>query len=77
MKSGYYYIDKRVIMKVGDKEFYGKVVATKPITLFTLSEYVNYSGFGGVWKWLFEASQLYKTRKNPNKFEIVVIEVSS
>jgi len=74
-KSGYYYIGKSVVMKIGDEEFYGKVVATKPITLFTLSEYVGYSGFGGVWEWMYEASQLYKTRINPNKFEIVIIEV--
>ncbi len=60
---------------LGDKEFYGKVVATKPLTLFTLSEYVNYSGFGGVWEWLFEATQQYKAAMNPDKFEIVIIEV--
>ena len=75
MRTGYYYIGKKVTMKVGDKEFYGKVVATKPLTLFTLSEYVNYSGFGGVWEWLFEASQQYKAAMNPDKFEIVIIEV--
>lgn len=74
MRTGYY-IGKKVTMKVGDKEFYGKVVATKPITFSTLNEYVNYSGFCCVWEWLFEATQQYKVAMNPDKFEIVIIEV--
>ena len=77
MRTGYYYIGKKVTMKVGDRKFHGKVVATKPLTLFTLREYVNYSGFGGVWELLFEATQQYKVAINPDKFEIVVIEVLS
>ena len=75
-KSGYYHVDKRVIMKVGDKRFYGRVVATSPLTPFTLGEYAIYSGFESVEKWVAEAERLHKGRVDPNKFEIVVVKVS-
>jgi hypothetical protein len=74
-KSGYYYIGKRVVMKVGDKKFYGKVIAIAPLTPFSLSEYTDYSGFQSVEEWIAEASQLHKARIDPNKFEIVVIDI--
>ncbi len=44
--KGYYRVGKKVVMKVGDKKFYGKVIAIAPLIA-------------------------------PNKFEIVVVEVSS
>ena len=74
-KSGYYYIGKRVTMKVGDKVFYGRVIAIKPITPITLSQCVDYSGFENVEQWMYEAERLHKTRIDPSKFEIVIIEI--
>jgi len=74
-KSNYYKLGQRIVMKVGDKRFYGRVVATKPITLFTLSEHVDYSGFQSVEEWIAEAEKLHKGRIDPNKFEIIVVEV--
>ncbi len=76
-KSGYYYIGKRVVMKVGDKRFYGKVIAIAPLTPFSLSEYADYSGFQSVEEWIAEAERLHKARIDPNKFEIIVVEVNS
>ena len=76
-KSGYYYIGKRVVMKVGDKKFYGRVIAIAPITPFSLSEYTDYSGFQSVEEWITEAVKLHKGRIDPNKFEIIVVEVIS
>ena len=75
-KSGYYHIGKRVVMKVGDKKFYGKVIAIAPLTVFSLSEYADYSGFGSVEEWIAEAERLHKAKLDPNKFEIVVVELS-
>ena len=75
-KSRYYYIGKKVVMKVGDKRFYGKVIAIAPVTPFSLSEYVNYSGFGSVEEWIAEAERLHKAELDPNKFEIVVVKLS-
>ena len=75
-KAGYYRIGQRVIMKVGDRRFYGKVVAIAPVTPFSLSEYVDYSGFQGVEEWIAEAERLHKGRIDPNKFEIIVVEVN-
>jgi hypothetical protein len=76
-KFGYYHIGQRVIMKVGDKRFYGKVIAIAPVTPFSLSEYADYSGFQSVEEWMYEAEKLHKGRLDPNKFEIVIIEVLS
>jgi len=76
-KSGYHYINKRVVMKVGDKEFYGRVIAIEPIAPLTLSHYVKYSGFESVEEWMHEAERLHKAKIDSNKFEIVVIEASS
>jgi len=45
-KSGYYRLGQRVVMKVGDKRFYGKVIAIVPLS--SLSEYVGHSGFESV-----------------------------
>jgi len=72
-KSGYYYVGKRVVMKIGDKEFYGRVIAVEPISV--LSRYVKYSGFRSVEEWLQEAEKLHKGRIDPKRFEIIVIEV--
>jgi len=74
-RKGYYKLGKRVIVKVGDKRFYGKVIAIAPITPFSLSQYVDYSGFESVEEWVAEAERLHKAKIDPNKFEIVVVEV--
>jgi len=74
-RTGYYRVGKRVIAKVGDKRFYGKVIAIAPLTLFSLGQYVDYSGFESVEEWVAEAERLHKGRIDPNKFEIVVIEL--
>jgi len=74
-RKGYYRLGKRVIVKVGDKRFYGKVIAIAPVTPFSLSEYADYSGFESVEDWIAEAERLHKARIDPNKFEIVVVEV--
>jgi len=74
-RKGYYRVGKRVIVKVGDKRFYGKVIAIDPVTPFSLSEYADYSGFENVEEWVVEAERLHKGRIDPNKFEIVVVEV--
>jgi len=74
-RKGYYRLGKRVIVKVGDKRFYGKVIAIAPITPFSLSQYADYSGFESVEDWIAEAERLHKAKIDPNKFEIVVIEV--
>jgi hypothetical protein len=74
-RKGYYRLGKRVIVKVGDKRFYGKVIAIAPVTPFSLSEYADYSGFENVEEWVVEAERLHKGRIDPNKFEIVVVEV--
>ena len=74
-RKGYYRLGKRVIVKVGDKRFYGKVIAIAPVTPFSLSEYADYSGFESVEDWIAEAERLHKAKIDPNKFEIVVVEV--
>jgi len=75
-RKGYYRVGKRVIAKVGDKRFYGKVIAIAPITPFSLGEYAMYSGFQSVEEWIAEAERLHKDKLDPNKFEIVVLEVN-
>ena len=75
-KSGCYKLDQRVIMKVGDKKFYGKVIAIAPVTPLSLSEFMDYSGFGTVEEWIAEAEKLHKARIDPRKFEIIVLEVN-
>ncbi len=74
-RKGYYKVGQRVIVKVGDKRFYGKVVAIAPLTPFSLSEYVDYSGFQSVEEWIMEAERLHKAKLDPNKFQIIVVEV--
>jgi len=74
-RKGCYKVGKRVTVKVGDKRFYGKVIAIAPITPFSLSQYVDYSGFESVEDWIAEAERLHKAKIDPNKFEIVVVEV--
>jgi len=74
-RKGYYRVGKKVVMKVGDKKFYGKVIAIAPLSSFSLSEYVHYSGFESVEEWIAEAERLHNGRIDPNKFEIVVVEV--
>ena len=64
-------------MKVGDRRFYGKVIAIAPLTPFSLSEYTDYSGFESVEEWIAEAERLHNGRIDSNKFEIVVVEVLS
>jgi hypothetical protein len=76
-RKGYYKVGKRVIVKIGDKKFYGKVIAITPLSSFSLGEYADYSGFRSVEEWMNEAEKLHKGKLDPNKFEIVVIEVSS
>jgi len=76
-RKGYYRVGKKVVMKVGDKKFYGKVIAIAPLTPFSLGEYADYSGFQSVEEWMYEAEKLHKGRLDPNKFEIVIIEVLS
>jgi len=75
-RKGYYRLGQRVIAKVGDKRFYGKVIAIAPLTLFSLSQYADYSGFGSVEEWIAEAERLHKAELDPNKFEIVVVKLS-
>ena len=75
-RKGYYRVGQRVIAKVGDKRFYGKVIAIAPITPFSLGQYVDYSGFESVEEWIAEAERLHKARLDPNKFEIVVVELN-
>ena len=75
-QKGYYKVGKRVIVKVRDKRFYGKVIATAPITPFSLGEYVGYSGFQSVEEWVAEAERLHKAKIDPKKFEIIVLEVN-
>ena len=76
-RKGYYRVGKNVVMKVGDKKFYGKVIAIAPLSSFSLGEYADYSGFQSVEEWMNEAEKLHKGRLDPNKFEIVIIEVLS
>ena len=75
-RKGYYRVGQKVIVKVGDKRFYGKVIAIAPLTLFSLSQYADYSGFGSVEEWIAEAERLHKAELDPNKFEIVVVKLS-
>lgn len=75
-RKGYYKVGKRVIVKVGDKRFCGKVITIVPLTLFSLSQYADYSGFESVEEWIAEAENLHKTRLDFNKFEIVVVKLS-
>ncbi len=75
-RKGYYRVGQRVIVKVGDKRFYGKVIAIAPLTPFSLSQYVDYSGFESVEEWVAEAERLHKAKLDPNKFEIVVVELN-
>jgi len=75
-RKGYYKVGQRVIAKVGDKRFYGKVIAIAPVTPFSLSQYADYSGFGSVEEWIAEAERLHKAELDPNKFEIVVVKLS-
>ena len=74
-KSGYYKLGKKVIMRVEDKRFYGKVIAIAPLTLQSLSNYVNFSGFNSVEEWLNEVRKLHGAKIDPNKYEIIVVEV--
>jgi len=74
-KSGYYKLGQKVIIKVEDKRFYGKVIAIAPLTLQSLSNYVNFSGFNSVEEWLNEARKLHGAKIDPNKYEIIVVEV--
>ena len=74
-RKGYYRVGKKVVMKVGDKKFYGKVIAIAPLTPFSLSEYTDYSGFESVEEWIAKAERLHKDKLDPNKFEIIVVEV--
>ncbi len=75
-RKGYYKVGKRVMVKVGDKRFYGRVVAIAPLTPFSLGQYADYSGFESVEEWIAEAERLHKAKLDPNKFEIVVVEVT-
>ena len=75
-KAGYYKLGQRVTIKLGDKKFHGEVIAISPLTPFSLSEYVEYSGFETIEEWLNEAEKLHKARLDPNKFEIVVVKVA-
>ena len=74
-KSGYYKLGQKVIIKVEDKRFYGKVIAIAPLTLQSLSNYVNFSGFNSVEKWLNEARKLHGAKIDPNKYEIIIVEM--
>jgi len=75
-RKGYYRVGQRVIAKVGDKRFYGKVIAIAPLTPFSLGQYVDYSGFKSVEEWVAEAERLHKAKLDPNKFEIVVVKLN-
>ena len=75
-RKGYYRVGQRVIIKVGDKRFYGRVIAIAPLTPFSLGQYVDYSGFGSVEEWTAEAERLHKAILDPNKFEIVVVKLN-
>jgi hypothetical protein len=76
-RKGYYKVGQKVIVKVKDKRFSGKVTMITPLTFFSLNEYVTYSGFKSVEEWIREAKKLHKAKIDPNKFEIVVVEISS
>ena len=75
-RKGYYRAGKSVIVKVGNKRFYGKVIAIAPLIPFSLSQYSDYSGFENVEEWIAEAEKLHKTMLDSNKFEIVVAELN-
>ena len=68
-------VGKKVIAKVGDKTFYGSVIATAPITPFSLGKYVDYSGFNSVEEWVSEAERLHQVNIDPDQFEIVVVQL--
>jgi len=74
-RKDYYKVGKRIILKVADKKFYGKVIAIAPITPFSLGEYACYSGFNSVEEWVSEAERLHQSSINPNEFEIIVIKL--
>jgi hypothetical protein len=74
-KKGYYRAGQRVVIKVDDKRIYGKIIVVAPLTPFSLNKYVVYSGFGNVEEWVKEAKRLHKAEIDPNKFEIIVVEL--
>ena len=75
-RKGYYKLEKRVVVKVGDKMFHGEVIGVVPLTPFSLGENVSYSGFQSIEEWVREAERLHRGRIDPNKFEIVIIKLS-
>jgi hypothetical protein len=76
-KKGYYRAGQRVIIKMNNKRIYGKIITITPLSPFSLSKYVVYSGFENVEEWEKEAKRLHKAEIDPNKFEIVVVELIS
>jgi hypothetical protein len=76
-RKGYYRVSRKVIEKVRDKRFSDKVVTITPLTPSSLSRLVTYSGFKSVEEWIMEAKKLHKAKIDPNKFEIIVVEISS
>jgi len=75
-RKGYYRVGKRVVAKVGDKRFYGKIIGIAPLSPFSLNHYSDYSGFKSIEEWMAEAERLHKGRIDPSKFEIIVVELS-
>ncbi|ACZ35731.1 unknown [Sulfolobus spindle-shaped virus 6] len=75
-KRSFYKIGQKVVINVGDRKFPGKVIAIAPITLDSLSKYVDYSGFNSVEEWLYEARRLHGTGIDPYRYEIIVVEVT-
>jgi hypothetical protein len=76
-RKGYYRVGQKVVVKVRDKRFSGKVVTITPLTPSSLNELVTYSGFKNVEEWIMEAKKLHKAKIDPNKFEIIVVEIST
>jgi len=74
-KKGHYRVGQRVVIKVNDKRIYGRIIVVVPLTPFSLNKYVVYSGFENVEEWVKEAKRLHKAEIDPNKFEIIVVEL--
>ncbi|CAC93960.1 hypothetical protein SIRV1gp05 [Sulfolobus islandicus rod-shaped virus 1] len=75
-KKGYYKLYQKIILKVGDKRFYGKVIAKAPVTEYCLSKYVKFSGFENVENWLNEAKRLHNDKIDFERYEIIVIWIN-
>ncbi|CAC87287.1 hypothetical protein [Sulfolobus islandicus rod-shaped virus 2] len=76
-KKFVYKIGQKVILKVRDKRFHGKIIAKAPVTEYCLSKYVKFSGFENVESWLNEAERLHNDKIDSEKYEIIVIWITN